>query len=103
MENIFDFGSTVFDDGFILFLVRAGLILLFCKILTKIIHRSLNRTAETLTAEKVNATSMGYLEQILKFILYVVALVTILNSVKPLKGAGTALLGLARPASLRYL
>ena len=93
MENIFDFGSTVFDDGFILFLVRAGLILLFCKILTKIIHRSLNRTAETLTAEKVNATSMGYLEQILKFILYVVALVTILNSVKPLKGAGTALLG----------
>lgn len=93
MENIFEIGSSVFEDGLIMFLVRAGLVLLFCRILSRIIHRSLNRTAQTLSAEKVNATSMGYLEQILKVIIYIVALITILNAVKPLKGAGTALLG----------
>jgi small-conductance mechanosensitive channel len=93
VESLLSFGSSIFTDGLILFLVRCVVVYFFCRFLVKIIHRSIVRTTSRLQADKVNATSMGYLEQILRAILYIISVFYVLSAVKPLAGAGTALLG----------
>ena len=86
-------GENIFDGGVAMFLLRLVLVVLLTRLATRLLHRFLSRSAFRRKTEGVNKTSIGYLEQIVKAVLYLLAGMIILSGVKPLAMAARTVLG----------
>jgi small-conductance mechanosensitive channel len=91
MDNttIFEFGSEIFEDGLLFFVIRAVSIWVFAWFLNRIIQRMSKKVGKSENAK----TSMQYIAKIIKALIYVMALIAILGKVRAFKGIGTAMLG----------
>lgn len=86
--SIWEFGSNLFDGGLLNFIIHAIFALFLAHILSKCIS-SLTKPL----LEKGKEIQKRYLDQVLKAIVYILAVFIILDQVKSLKGIGTAALG----------
>ncbi|MBR4164156.1 MAG: mechanosensitive ion channel family protein [Solobacterium sp.] len=89
MESILDIGSTVFDGGLVFFLIHATVMLVFAHVLTKIAGKAANRAVR----KENSRTTFSYIEKIVRAIVYIIAVLSILDKVKFLDGVGSTLLG----------
>ncbi len=86
-------GENIFDGGVAMFLLRLVLVVLLTRLATRLLHRFLSRSAFRRQTEGVNKTSIGYLEQVVKAVLYLLAGMIILSGIKPLAMAARTVLG----------
>ncbi len=91
MEDILNYGSGMFEYGFVVFLISAAIGYALAKVVTRIITRSVNRALEH--SDTKRATSIGYFTQIVNFVIYFIVAMTVLAQVKALSGLGKTLLG----------
>lgn len=87
--TIYDFGSNVFVDGLIAFVIHSVISLLIAHIATKIVERATKK----IKIEKGRKMQVMYLNRIIKAIAYTFAIFSILDQVKALQGIGSAMLG----------
>lgn len=93
MNDWTHFGENVFEGGIAVFLLRTVLIIVLMRVLIKLLHHFISRTGDRWQKEGINKTSVSYLEQIIKVILYLLAGVIILSGTKPLAMAAHTILG----------
>lgn len=87
-ESIWEFGSNIFSNGLINFIIHTCIICIIAKILANIIFKF---TESILGSGK--EIQRQYLNRVLKVLVYCLALFLILDEVKVLNGIGTAALG----------
>lgn len=88
--TIWNFGKDIFDGGLLYFAIRSVLILLLAKLIARAGYRAFNQY------EKKSETSdmtIRFIRKVLKAAVYIIAVFIILDSIKPLVGIGTAVLG----------
>lgn len=88
-ESVFEFGSQFFTDGLIIFAGTAVVSLIIAWLISASIGKAMHKTT-VLHGNKIFA---DYLTKIITVIIYAIAIVSILNRIKPLKGIGAAVLG----------
>ncbi|MCF0109108.1 MAG: mechanosensitive ion channel family protein [Erysipelotrichaceae bacterium] len=85
---IYDFGSEVFNDGLVFFIIQAVVVL--------VIARMLSRAFSKLTKPKLaqnNVTSAHFAAKFIKATIWVVAIIIILSGIKPLKAVSRTMIG----------
>lgn len=85
-----ELGSSLFVGGLINFVIRTAVIVLFVWMITKFIDKGLDQVSRS---KKTNNMLLVYLRKILNAIVFVIALFSILSSIIPFSGLGSAVLG----------
>ncbi|MBR3348501.1 MAG: mechanosensitive ion channel family protein [Solobacterium sp.] len=86
-QTIWDIGSEIFSNGILNTAIYAVVVLLWTKAVTALIKKAFKRHPRTQTMP------FEYLRRVITFILYTVAVISILAQVKVLKNLGLSLLG----------
>lgn len=86
--SIWEYGSEFFDGGFLNFVIHAA----FALVLAKLISGGISKWTKPLL-ENGKEIQRQYLIQVLKAIVYTLAVFLILDQIKALQGIGTAILG----------
>lgn len=86
-QTIWDLGSDIFTNGLLNTAIYAAVVLLFTKIITSLVKKGFEKHP------RGNAMPFVYLRRIITFLLYAVAVFSILSQVKVLQKLGVSLLG----------
>lgn len=89
-KTIWDFGSQIFSGGFLSFCIRSAIILITAYVIDKLVSRAIRRA---IAANEERRMPLGFLGKVIRFVIYVIAIFSILGGIKPLEGLGTAILG----------
>lgn len=89
-KTIWDYGTGMFDGGFLYFLIRSLLIILLARIIAKGILKLVRKYEKSSDASEV---SFEFILKIVKACVFIGAMIAILAGIKPLAGLGTAVLG----------
>lgn len=90
MNDIWSFGSSIFIDGFLYFVIKTAIDWAIAILLVKAIKHSADRIEKK---RQANGLQSKYVYLTLRTIIYAVALFATLDSIKPLSGVGKAALG----------
>jgi len=97
LNDLLNIGSAVFEDGIILFTIRAIVYWAIAKFLIRAVNKAIN---ETIKLKKGQETPLKFIGKAISTLIHVIAVFTILSYIKPLKGLGTALLGATSVAAV---
>lgn len=88
--TVWEFGSQIFSGGLLTFCIRSAIILITAWIVSRLVSRGF-RTAIDVNEDR--RMPLGFLEKIIRFVIYAIGIFSILGGIKPLEGLGTAILG----------
>lgn len=91
MEDIWSFGSQIFEDGLLWFAIKTVLVYISARIVIGIMKRILKKQ-EKFTEPK-NMLILNYTQKTITTIIYVLVFISIFNSITPLQTIGKAALG----------
>lgn len=89
-KTIWEFGSEIFSGGFLSFCIRSAIIFITAYVINKLVTRGIRKA---ITANEERRMPLGFLGKIIRFVIYAIAIFSILGGIKPLEGLGTAILG----------
>lgn len=89
-KTIWEFGSEFFSGGLLSFCIRSAIILITAYVINKLIGRGIRKAID---ANEERRMPLGFLGKIIRFVIYAIAIFSILGGIKPLEGMGTAILG----------
>lgn len=93
MNNWMHLGESIFEGGVVIFLLRTALTICLTYVVIKLLHHFISRAGSRWQMEGVNKTSVSYMEQIIKTVLYLMASMIILSGTKPLAMVAHTILG----------
>lgn len=88
--TVWEFGSQIFSGGLLTFCIRSAIILITAWIVNRLVSRGFHTAIE---ANEDRRMPLGFLEKIIRFVIYAIGVFSILGGIKPLEGLGTAILG----------
>ncbi len=91
MEEIFSYGTEIFEDGVVAFILTAVFSFIAAKVLVKLIVKAEESTIAIRGKER--ATSINYIVKIVSFLIYAIAAMVVLSKIKYLASLGKAMLG----------
>lgn len=88
--TVWEFGSQIFSGGLLTFCIRSAVILITAWIVNRLVSKGFRTAIE---ANEERRMPLGFLEKIIRFVIYAIGIFSILSGIKPLEGFGTAILG----------
>lgn len=89
-SSVFLFGNTIFENGFLGFLITFLITIVIAKVFTTILAKLVDHAMKKDTRASM---PFKYLLKILRTVIYIIATFAILMNVKPLQSISTAILG----------
>lgn len=89
-ETIYSFGSNLLNGGLFFFVIRSLVIGVIAIILAKVTWKAFGRFANKTESQEM---SLRFIGRVIRFVIYIIAIFSILGGIKPLAGLGSAMLG----------
>lgn len=88
--DFFTFGSSVFEDGAIFFLIKSISLIVLAVVSVKLIYKGMFFRQKQNTVQNM---PVKYIAKTLRTLVYIITILIILSGIKPLEGVGKAMLG----------